>query len=108
MDFLKKIFGGGGEGGSSDSSGMYFYVRPKGCDEVIRVRVDRNNDLSDDDAGGYWVRKLVRGTSYKCMQVELQLFFDAQRSLRNSEVSGGALVSEKEYAAWAAGQQAKL
>lgn len=105
MDFLKKLFSGGG--GSSDTSAMYFYVQPKGCDEIIRVRVDRNNDLSiNDDEGGYWVRKLARGTSYKCMQVELQLFFDLERRLSDSEVSGGTPVSEKEYRAWVETQKA--
>ena len=50
MDFLKRLFGGGGASGE-DSAGLYYYVKPKGCDEVVRVRINRNNDLSLDDDG---------------------------------------------------------
>lgn len=97
MDFLRRLFGGGG---GDDSKGMYVYVRPRGCDEVVRVRIDRYNDLSlSDDGETYWVHKYVRGT--KCFQqVEVDLFFDKNRQLQNSEVAGGSLVSEEEYNAW--------
>lgn len=107
MDFLKRIFGGGGgaqsgAGGNrgGDPNGMYFYVRPRGCEEVVRVRLDRNNDLSLTDAGdALWAHKYVRGTT--CFQqVELDLYFDSSRQLTNSEVQGGALVSEADYRAW--------
>lgn len=98
MDFLRRLFGGGG--GGDNAKGMYVYVRPRGCDEVVRVRIDRYNDLSlSDDGETYWVHKYVRGV--KCFQqVEIDLFFDKNRQLQNSEVAGGALVSEEEYNAW--------
>jgi hypothetical protein len=100
MDFLRKLFGGAASGGQNDR-GVYFYVQPKGCDEVVRVRVDPHNDLSaNEEESGYWVRKQVRGTSYKCMAVELTLYFDERRSLQNQEVKGGALVTEKDYQGW--------
>ena len=99
MDYLRRLFGGGGKGGD-DSKGVYVYVRPRGCDEVIRVRIDRYNDLSlSDDGETYWVHKYVRGV--KCFQqAEVDLFFDKNRHLQNSEVTDGALVSEEEYNAW--------
>lgn len=110
MEILKKLFGGGGSSGGSgpagDRVGLYYYVRPNGCEEVVRVRVDRNNDLSlTDDNKGYWVRKGVRGV--KCRQnVELELFYDSNRRLVNSELEGGVLVDEAAYDAWVAQQQA--
>ena len=110
MEFLKRLLGGGGGSGSSggavagDRVGLYYYVRPNGCEEVVRVRVDRNNDLSlADDGKGYWVRKGVRGV--KCRQnVEMELYFDANRRLTNSELKGGVLVDEAAYDAWIAQQ----
>lgn len=104
MDFFKRLFGGGGDqssaGVAGDRAGMYFYVRPNGCDEVVRVRIDRNNDLSlADDNTGYWVRKHVRGEA--CRQpVELELHFDSNRRLTNSSAEGGTLVEQAEYDAW--------
>ncbi len=110
MEFLKKLFGGSSTSGTSggDRNGMYFYVKPRGCDEVVRVRIDMNNDLSLADSGNdYFVIKTVRGTSYKCTRsAELHLQFGGDRRLRNSEVSGGDLVKKEDYDAWLASGQA--
>lgn len=108
MDFLKRLFGGGGSSwsGSStragDPNGLYFYVQPDGCDEIVRVRIDRNNDLSLSDSGdSYIIHKNVRGV--KCRQnVDLTLTFDSSRRLRESEVTHGTLVAAAAYEAWAA------
>jgi hypothetical protein len=107
MDFLKKLFGGGGGARvSGDPDGLYYYVRPNGCEEVVRVRVNRYNDLSlTDDGKTLWAHKLARGV--KCRQsVELDLYYDANRKLTNSEVSGGTLVTEADYEEWVAKQDA--
>lgn len=107
MDILKKLFGGGGGARvSGDADGLYYYVRPNGCEEVVRLRVNRYNDLSlTDDGKTLWAHKLVRGV--KCRQsVELDLYYDSNRRLTNSEVSGGALVTEADYNEWTAKQDA--
>jgi hypothetical protein len=111
MGFLKKIFGGGGGSAPSASSGLtgkvagdpkglYFFVQPDNCDEVVRLRVNGDNDLSlKDDETGYWVHKVVRGT--KCFNgVEVDLFFDMNRRLTDSQLKGGKLVDEAAYTAW--------
>jgi hypothetical protein len=109
MDFFKKLFGGGdskagSRGFGGDPDGMYYYVQPRGCDEVVRVRVHRYNDLSERDEGGYWAHKVIRGT--KCPQnVELDLYYDTNRKLTNHTVANGALVDAAAYEAWA-GQSA--
>jgi hypothetical protein len=107
MDIFKRLFGGGGSGASGnrssgDPNGLYFYVKPNGCDEIVRVRIDRNNDLSlDDDNKSYVVHKLARGT--KCFQtVEVDLYFDQNRRLVNSELQHGVMVTEDDYQAWIA------
>src|SRR5215470_16298474 len=99
MDFFKRIFG---TGGGQPPRGQYYYVKPTGCTEIVRVRVDAMNELSlNDDSSGYFVRKNARGTSYKCTRsAELLLTYDSQKRLQNTEVTGGALVTEADYKAW--------
>lgn len=105
MAFFKRIFGGGG--GSSASQGepahlLSVYVQPSGCDEVVLVRINLHNDLSQtDDGTGYWVRKMVMGTT--CFKrVELEFTFDSNRRIRERQITGGALVDADAYAAWQA------
>ncbi len=99
MDFLKKLFSGGSSGGSNERS-RYFYIKPRGCDEVVRVRIDTLNDLSlNDEGNGYYVRKLVRGV--KCFQqAELEVFFNKNRQIDQHTLTGGELVDEAAFAAW--------
>ncbi len=98
MEFFKKLF----SGGAPKQRGQYYYVKPTGCTEIVRIRVDTMNELSqNDDNDGYFVRKSARGTSYKCTKTaELLLEYDTQKRLKNTEILGGALVSEAEYDAW--------
>jgi hypothetical protein len=100
MNILKNLFGGGGGGGNrSADGGMYFYVRPRGCEEVVQVRINPSNDLSlEGDA--YFVRKIARGT-HRCFNpVELTLTFDKNRKLISSEVDKGEIVDEAAYNEW--------
>ena len=108
MDFFRKLFGGGGpKSGGSDRAGMYFYIQPDGCEEIVRVRIDSNNDPSlADDNSTYFVRKTVRGSTYKCTrEAELELFFDSNRRLTEQKVSKGTLVTKPEFEAWLAAQE---
>jgi len=109
MDFLRRLLGGGGAASGSsksagDPAGIYFYVQPKGCDEVVKVRIDGRNDLSQSDEGGtYFVRKSVRGV--KCHQTaELYVEFDGNRRLKSTDVQQGTLVDAAAYAAWSEAQ----
>jgi hypothetical protein len=106
MEFFRKLFGGGQQG--HDRAGMYFYIRPTGCPEIVRVRIDRNNDLSlSDDNSTYFVTKSVRGSSYKCNRAaELNLTFGSNRQLATTEIVGGEQVTEAEYETWLAEQGA--
>lgn len=96
MNFLKRIFGSSSE----KDNALYFYVQPRGCDEIVRVRINPQNDLSQsDDLTTYFVRKIVRGT--KCFnQVEMELYFDSNRRLADSQLQGGKLVTQAEYEQW--------
>jgi hypothetical protein len=103
MDFFKRLFGGGAAASGGDR-GLYFYVRPTGCTEVVRIRIDPMNELSqEDEGGGYFVRKMVRGTDYKCNRsAELLVSMGGDKRIRNTEVTGGTLVQQADYDAWVA------
>ncbi len=104
MNILKSLFGGGGR---NDDRGIYFYVQPKMCKEILRVRVDPLNDLSQtDDGKGYWCRKLA--SAARCpFQADLELYFDKNKHYTGSEVTDGALVSETEWLAQQEGGKVK-
>lgn len=95
MDFLKKLFGGS-KASSEDSSALFLYVKGKKCGAITRMRIDLRNDLSLDDNDQYYVRKVA--VDNQCYgQVEVELWFDANRHEVNRQITGGDLVSEAEW-----------
>ncbi|MCU0498675.1 MAG: hypothetical protein MUF87_15090 [Anaerolineae bacterium] len=101
MDFLRKLFGGNR---TSTANALYFYVRPKRCQEIVEVRINLMNDLSEDEAGGWFVRKMVRAN--RCpFPAELHVHFTADRRVQQVGVQDGETVTEAEYLAWQAGQK---
>ena len=98
MNFFKRLF----SSPAPQSRGQYYYVKPTGCTEIVRIRVDTMNEISqNDDNNGYFVRKSARGTSYKCTRTaELLLTYDSQKRLLNTEILGGTIVAEADYEAW--------
>lgn len=75
--------------------------RPSENDEIVEIRVDLANDLSLDDDGGYFSRKVVVGPkSFK--QAELLLYYDMGRMLRNAEVANGKVATRADYEAYLA------
>lgn len=100
MEFLKKLFGGG-KATSDDASAMFLYLKGKKCGAITRLRIDMRNDLSLNDDDQYYVRKVA--VDNKCYgQVEVELWFDANKREVNRQITGGTLVSEEE---WQASQQ---
>lgn len=99
MNFLKNLFGGG-SGGQYADDGIYIYVRPRGCEEVIQVRLNPRNDLSRHEDGGFFVRKIARG-NHRCFNpVDMTLYFNDNRQLTSNDISGGELVGKDTYDAW--------
>lgn len=100
MNFIKNLFGGGGNSNASGDRGVYFYVQPKRCDEIVKVRVDPVNDLSArDDSDGYVVRKTVSAT--RCpFQAEITVYFDKSRHAQEVVVDNGKDVTEAEFETW--------
>jgi hypothetical protein len=99
MGFFRRLFGGGPP--APKDRFVTYYVRPKRCDEIVPVRIDRNNDLSLTDEGGYFVRKVARGE--RCpFPAELTVSFDSSRRESEVTVQDGERVSEAAYEAWLA------
>lgn len=102
MNFIKNLFGGSGNSNASGDRGVYFYVQPKRCEEIVKIRIDPMNDLSArDDSDGYVVRKMVSAT--RCpFQAEITVYFDKSRNAQSVSVENGADVTEAEFEAWQA------
>jgi hypothetical protein len=103
MEFLRRMFGGGGSTRPKvDDRYMALYVQPKRCPEVVMVRIDRYNDLSEQDEGGYFVRKLARGE--RCpFGAEVLVTFGKNRQPVEVTVIDGQEVDEAAYVAWRQG-----
>lgn len=97
MDFFKRLFASlSAPAGGADARYRPLAARCARCGEVIHGRVDLANDLSAeyDDAGRttYVCRKVLLGQA-RCFQtVEIRLTFDANYTLLDRAITGGAFV----------------
>ena len=90
MGFLKKLFGGGAASSSSDF--YTFTVKCDRCGEAIDGKINLSNDLSLDDEGDYFVRKVLMGSGHCFQQIEATFKFDASRQLQEKQISGGKFI----------------
>jgi len=100
MNILKQIaniFVGGPALARRGDPGLYYYVRCDRCGEVIKVRINSMNDLSQSDEGDAWfARKTIVGQ--RCYnRIEAEFVYDSKRQLTSSEIKGGTLVTEDDY-----------
>jgi hypothetical protein len=87
-----------------DTHALLYYVKGHKCGAITRVRVDKRNDLSLDDEGRRFVRKIaVDNVCYG--QVEIEITLDAQYREVERRISGGEFV---DHAAWVAAQHPNL
>jgi uncharacterized protein YuzE len=94
IDLFKKFFG---SQPGVDRSAYWLEVKCGRCGEIIRTRVDLNNDLSidygqDGEVAGYYCRKVLVGEQRCFQSIEATLKFDANRKLVDRQVSGGEFV----------------
>ncbi len=103
MDFLKRLFGGGGA--ARDTGGLYFYIRSRRSGEIIRLRLDLNQlspEYDGDRISGYYTHKtLVGQRSFE--RLEADFTFDASKRLLEKSVTGGEFVTQED---WLAQQEA--
>jgi hypothetical protein len=94
MNFLKRLFSGGGSVGSDT---LYIYIKPKMCNQVLQLEIDTKQQLSlNDSEDGYWVRKIAN--TPRCpFEAEVILHFDKNKNLIDREISNGEFVTEQVY-----------
>jgi hypothetical protein len=92
LTWLRRALGGGG-GQTSADSGIYVQVRCNACGEVIRARVSPTSELSLDDDGTYFVRKVLVGQNcYRPIEVLLR-YKDLRGTELSRDIHGGTSVS---------------
>jgi len=119
VDALKSMLGlgGGGAGGGPDR-GLYRYVRCNRCKDVVRVRINMANEVSElsdepeEDGGGitatnpaarYAITKGV--VDSKCFRpMRLTILFDGRKNELEASVPGGEMVDQ---AAWEAARASR-
>ena len=109
MGWLQRLFGRAERSGGRerDLHGLYLFVRCNRCGEVVRVRVNTSNELSeqmaDDDSDrviGFAAEKGVVGNNFMCGQtMRVYLTFDRNRRMTEKRVEGGAFITEEEFQA---------
>lgn len=101
MSLLKRIASFFTGRPSSGSRNLTIYVLSTRCNEPLSAQVDTLNALSgsDDADAALYTRKVIQGTGKnRCFaQVEVELWFNSQRSLLRHAVSGGRWLTEEEY-----------
>ena len=120
VDALKSMLGLGGGASSSPDRGLYWYVRCNRCQDVVRVRINMANEVSELDDGTdeeedggivatnpaaryVVVKGVVDSKCYRSMR--LTVLFDGRKRELESSVEGGGEVVDQ--AAWEASQASK-
>jgi hypothetical protein len=107
MGFLKRIVeaftGGGGSSSSEDHGGEYVYIKIRRTGEIVQLRINKGNEISQDDDGQLFVRKLVMGQrSFE--RIEATIYFDSSYRVKDADLPGGELSDRDAYLA----QQAQI
>jgi hypothetical protein len=98
MSFLRRLLGGSQK--EPEDSGFYLYVKCSRCGTPVRVRIDLNNDLSEDegetgDEGYTLVKEIMDDRCFRLMRAELR--FDSRRNELSREVEGGTFITREEW-----------
>lgn len=94
MGFLARLFGGKSTKEVDDA--IHLYVECDRCKAAVHVRLDKRHDLSQGEAGGYFVRKEIMDS--KCFRLmAAEVTFDSGYRVQTQEVQGGRIISKEEY-----------
>ncbi len=109
MGFLAKLrqflFGAPGaahpaQAAAGDPYGLWFHFRCDHCGSVVRIRVDKRNDLDRgyEGLGAAALHKEIMDN--KCFRlIRAELTLDASYQLITAVVDGGLLITREEYEA---------
>jgi hypothetical protein len=97
MGFLKKLFGGGDKKPSEyvDTRGVYFYVRCDNCGTIVKLRADKEYDLSRQEDGFIWHKTIVDNSCFR--SIPTVVILDGNYDVVSAEISGGEYVTEEAY-----------
>lgn len=95
MGLLDKLFGGEKgnkekQADNGDPNGIYFDVTCGKCEQALKIRADRQNDLGQREGGGYIWRKTI--TCDSCFQrMNAEVIFDNKHTVQNSDIDKGKI-----------------
>lgn len=96
MGFLKKLFGGDGSKKEYvDKQGLYFYVQCNNCKKTVRIRADKQYDLSNDGGVYTWHKTIVDNKCFRPMNTVVTL--DSSYNVINAEIDNGRYLTEEEF-----------
>lgn len=104
MGFFSKIMAAfTGKAPSGSDRYLPIYVLDHRCREPITGQIDLLNELSlaEEEGAGYYVRKVLHTSgSSRCFgQVEVQVWLDDKKRIKQHEVQGGRWLTVEEFAA---------
>jgi hypothetical protein len=75
---------------------VHIYVECGRCKSKVHVRLDKRNDLSVGEGGGYFVRKEIMDS--KCFRLMYaEIVFDARYGIQSQELQGGRFITKEEF-----------
>jgi hypothetical protein len=104
VSFFKRLFGGRSGSGRSavDRNAIWVYVRCDACGEKIKLRIDREHDLSADFDGasdfpsGFQVHKEIVGRN--CFRrITVDVTFNSGKQPVDQQIRGGTFLTEEEF-----------
>jgi hypothetical protein len=97
MGFLKKLFGGGDDNKKKyvDKQGIYFFVQCNNCGKTVRIRADKQYDLSNEGGNYSWHKTIVDNKCFRPMNTVVIL--DSSYNVVNADIDGGRYITEEEF-----------
>jgi len=100
MDFLRRLFGGGGPKAPAEET-LLLYVRCNRCGAPVQVRIHPFNDLAveydeREDVSGYHLRKeIMDSRCFRLMYADMS--FDRNRRELSRSIEGGEFITREEF-----------
>ena len=94
LDNLRSLFSSRPSVQTDDA--IHIYVECGRCKSRVHVRLDKRHDLSQEEGGGYFVRKEIMDS--KCFRMmTAEIAFDTGYRIQSQEVQGGRFISKHEF-----------
>jgi hypothetical protein len=105
-DRLKGMFGSSGDDRNDDDDGeaFYLYIACDRCNDIVAIRVNRRNDLSQEfnsSTGVVTSYRYQKGiVDQKCFRpIHVTITFDSNQREEMRDIAGGRFLTREEYRA---------